>query len=65
MKGCEDFLMIILHAHVNVAAEKLLSQGSYRKVEDLAKAMLENFVFFDPDKKFLGKTKSICMLLSS
>ena len=54
MKGCEDFLMIILHAHVNVAAEKLLSQG---KVEDLAKAILENFVFFDPDKKISRKDK--------
>ena len=57
MKGCEDFLMIILHAHVNVAAEKLLSRGSYRKVEDLAKAILENFVFFDPDKKISREDK--------
>ena len=57
MKGCEDFMMIILHAHVNAAAEKLLSQQSYQNVEDLAKAMLQNFVSFDPDKKISREDK--------
>lgn len=57
VKGCEDFLMIILHAHVNAAAEKLLFQQSYQKVEDLAKAIIQNFVFFDPDKKISREDK--------
>ena len=51
MKGCEDFLMVILHAHVNAAAEKLLSEKCYDKVEDLAKAIIHNYIFFDPAKK--------------
>ena len=41
MKGYEDFLTVILHAHVNAAAEKLLSEQSYENVEDLSKASAE------------------------
>lgn len=57
MKGYEDFLMIVLHAHVNAAAEKLLSEQSYDKVEDLAKAIVHNYVFFDPAKKIKRNDK--------
>ena len=57
MKGCEDFLIVILHAHVNTIAEKLLSEKPYDKVEDLAKAIMHNFIFFDPAKRFQGMTK--------
>ena len=51
MKGCEDFLTIVLHAHVRAAADNLLSRNSYDKVEDLSKAILESYVCFDPMKK--------------
>ena len=43
MKGCEDFIMIILHARVTSAAKMLLSEKSYDSVMDLAKAILENY----------------------
>lgn len=51
IKGCEDFLMVILHAHVNAAAENLLSGKCYDEVEDLAKVIIHNYIFFDPVKK--------------
>ena len=57
MKGREDFLIVILHAHVNAAAEKLLSEKSYDKVEGLAKAIMHSFIFSDPAKRFQGMTK--------
>jgi len=57
MKGCEDFLTIVLYAHVNAAAEKLLSEKSYDKVEDLSNAILQNYVCFDPSKKICRDDK--------
>ena len=51
MKGCEDCLTVVLYAHVNAAAEKLLSEKSYENVEDLSKAMVQNYICFDPMKK--------------
>ena len=65
MKGCKDFLIVNLHARVSAAAEKLLSEKSYDKVEDSAKDMEHNYVFFDPTKRFQGMTKYTYMLLRS
>ena len=57
MKGCEDFLSVILHAHVNAAAEKLLSEQSYDNVEDLSKAIVQNYICFDPMKNICRDDK--------
>ena len=65
MKGCKDFLIVNLHARVNAAAEKLLSEKSYDKVEDSTKDMEHIYVFFDPTKRFQGMTKYTYMLLRS
>ena len=51
MKGCEDFLLIVLHSHVVAAAKQLLSVAEFNRVEDLAKEVLVQFVAFDPDVK--------------
>lgn len=51
MKGCEDFFLIILHAHVIAAANKVTEQQQYTNVRDLASAILDQFVNFDPDEK--------------
>ena len=64
MKGCEDLLIVNLHVRVN-AAEKPLLEKSYDKVEDSAKDMVHNYVFFDPTKRFQGMTKYTYMLLRS
>ena len=65
MKGCEDILIINLHARANATAEKLLSEKCYDKVEDSAKDMEHNNVFFDPTKRFQGMTKYTYILLRS
>ena len=51
MKGCEDFLTIILHARIVTAANKVLSEQRIGVVEDLAKEILQKFISFDPDEK--------------
>ena len=51
MKGCEDFLLIVLHAHVVAAGNKLMEKKQYDTVQDLARATLRKFTNFDPDKK--------------
>lgn len=57
MKGCEDFLTVILHAQVIAAAESLLAKGCYNNVADLSKAIIENYVCFDPMKKICRSDK--------
>ena len=58
MKACEDFLLIVLHAHVVAAAKQLLSAGEkYDKVTELASAVLDTFVSFDLDAKRPVKDK--------
>ena len=47
----KTFLTVVLYAHVNAAAEKLLSERSYENVEDLSKAIVQNYICFDPMKK--------------
>jgi len=51
MKGCEDFLLAVLHSHVISAAKEILSEGSdqYSNVESLAKEIVVRFISFDPD----------------
>lgn len=51
MKGCEDFLTVILHAHVIAAVNKLQTHHSFGKVEDITAEIVKQFVFFDPDVK--------------
>ena len=57
MKGCEDFLTIVLHAHVIAAAKKVLSQQSINEVKYLAKEVMQQFLSFDPDAKILRTDK--------
>lgn len=63
-------LTVVLHAHVNAAAKKLLSERSYDNVEDLSKAILENYICFNPmkkicrdDKVYLYATQLMTLLL--
>ena len=51
MKGCEDFFLIILHAHIIAAAKKIMQKQKYDKVKDLANAILSKYVNFNPDEK--------------
>ena len=51
MKACEDFFLIVLHAHVVSAAKRLLSLKQYSSIMDLAKAVLTEFVTINPNKK--------------
>ena len=49
MKGCEDFLLMALHAHVIAAAKEILSSTSYDNVASLAKEIVVRFFVFEPD----------------
>ena len=51
MKGCEDFLTIVLHAHVVAAAKEILAEESIDNAKDLSKEILKRFVSFDPNEK--------------
>ena len=57
MKACEDFLTIALHAHVVAAGKSLLSARQYDKVQDLAREIVVQYVYFDPDVKILTEDK--------
>ena len=46
MKAAEDFLLLVLHAHVVVAAEEVDSLCPCESVEDLAKLVITNYVHF-------------------
>jgi len=56
MNACEDFLNIVLHSHVVGAAKFLESNNNY-EVEELAKAIVAQFVHFDPDFKVSTQDK--------
>ena len=49
MKGCEDYLLIALHAHVVAAAKEILSTTQYDSVQNLAKEIVVQFIAFQPD----------------
>jgi len=49
MKGCEDYFLLALHAHVVTAAKKILSTMQYSSVKDLAKEIVVQFIAFHPD----------------
>lgn len=49
MKGCEDYLLIALHAHVVAAAKDILSTTQFDSVEGLAREIVVRFVVFEPD----------------
>ena len=51
MKGFEDFLLTVLHAHVISAAKEILSEVQFENVTDLAKEIVVKYVNFDPDVK--------------
>ena len=57
MNACEDFLNIVLHSHVVGAAKFLESSNHYEKVEELAKAIVAQYVHFDPDSKVSTQDK--------
>jgi len=49
MKGCENFLLMVLHAHVVAAGKEILSATPYDSVENLAKEIALQFIVFEPD----------------
>ena len=59
LKAFEDFLLIILHAHVIAAAKSILSSPAmcYESVEDLAKEIVVRFLYLDPNAKIGIKDK--------
>ena len=57
MKGCEDFLLIAVHAHVVAAAKQLLSTIEFGSVEAIAKEILIQFIAFEPDVKIYESDK--------
>ena len=40
MKGCENFFLIILHAHIIAAAKTIMQKQQYNNVEDVANVIL-------------------------
>ena len=66
MKECEDFLNIVLHAHVVATAKKILSEKSIDNVEDLGKEILQQLVCFKisrADKAHLNASQLMTLLL--
>ena len=60
VKACEDFLLTVLHAYVVAAAKQLLSTGEkYEKVDELACAIVNTYLSFDPDAKRSAKDKKL------
>ena len=57
MKGCEDFLLIAVHAQVIAAAEQLLSAAEFDSVEAIAKEIAVQFITFEPDVKIKASDK--------
>jgi len=51
MKGCKDFLLIAVHAHVVAAEKQILSTVEFGSVEAIAKDILIQFFAFEPDVK--------------
>ena len=55
MKGCEDFLLTVVHVHTVAAARYLLESTdnvkSLEKVKDMAREIIIKFVQFDPNVK--------------
>ena len=49
--------MIVLHAHVVAAGKSLLSVRQYDKVQDLAREMVVQYIYFDPDVRILTTDK--------
>ena len=43
MKGCEDFFLTVLHAHIIAAARKVTQKQQYKNVKDLANEILCQF----------------------
>ena len=45
MNAAEDFLLLVLHAHIVVAGETISSYVSVTSVSDLARRILNNYVY--------------------
>ena len=61
MRGCEDSLTTVLHAHVISAAKEILSDETvcYTDVTALSREIVTRFLSFDPD---VSSNKCIVML---
>ena len=57
MKGCEDFLQTVLHAHIICAAKNIMSKSRFDNVINLAKEIVVQYLSFDPDVKVTCKDK--------
>ena len=61
MKGCEDFLLIVLHAHVVAAAKYLIRISStcesFKNPEDISREIVTRFVNFDPNVEIATQDK--------
>jgi len=51
MKGCEDFMLTVLHAHVVSAAKVILKTTQFENASDLAKEIVVRYTSFHPDIK--------------
>ena len=65
MKGCEDFLNTVLHAHVVSTAKEILSDDSvsYTDVTALSREIIVRFLSFDPDVREKSQDKLRCYAL--
>ena len=61
MKGCEDFLLTVLHAHIVAAAKYLMNTSStcksFKNSEDISREIVTRFVNFDPNIKIATQDK--------
>ena len=44
MKAAEDFLLVVLHAHIIAASEEILSEIPITSVDELSHSVLDSFV---------------------
>lgn len=49
MRAAEDFLLVILHAHVIAACERVLESKNFTSVATLADAVVASFTLLEPD----------------
>jgi len=49
MKGCEDFMLTVLHAHVVSAAKVILKTTQFENASDLAKEIVVRYTSLHPD----------------
>ena len=64
LNACEDFFLVTLHAHIITAARSILRQRQFDRVEDLAKEVNVQFLYFSPDVKLDVEDKNCLQVLT-